>query len=314
MPLIDLGKPFKLGFNDISDSRFNAKMWTIDTDSNLFNMAEKVPGQFMLPTTDGNGFSKNVPCFRSVDNANTILPVGLTEHSHSAPTDAEGGLLIDCLLDNIGNVNSMYGNWFHSGMYQTDSSGSGAGVTDSTGEGGSIDLVTGTTTDGYALMRTRAVPLGFDERITFMHRIDLSGPFTSYLMKFGVNAELITEANSNSTKSFGWEACNGNSHWLVFSCDGTTRSTTTTSITVAANDDVYEAQHFPADPSIQFALNHEDTVVTKNSNIPTSGGTSSSRNFVTGIKTTTSSQSKTMNHKGMVLHGRIGTGDWEWYL
>lgn len=315
MALVDLGKPFSLKYNDISDARFNAKMWTIDTDTNLFNMTDKIPGQFLLPRTTGNGFTKNVPVFRSVDDANTLIPVGLTTHHHGQYTASEGGALADILFYNIGNVFAFLGSNFMKATFWTEVSGAGSSVQEEINtDAGELHLESGTASGGYANIRILSNTIDLAYMSIFMTRCTYNGPFTTYLSKFGVNCEQISEANSNSRKSYGWEACSGNSNWQCFSCDGTTRSTTSASFAVDGADDVFEAQHYPGIPQIQFKRNHNTgTTVTKSNNIPTSGNTSTSRAYQMGITSTAASATRVMHYKGSVLFG-TQAGDWQWFV
>jgi hypothetical protein len=316
MALIDLGKPFSLKQNDISDDRFNAKMNSIDTASNLFNMTTKIPGQVMIPTTSGNGMTKNVPVFRSVDDANTLIPLGLTSHTHAQYTANEGGALADILFYNIGNVFAFLSNTWMKANFWSDASGAGSSVADEiNSDVGELHLESGTTSGGYANIRVLGTQQDLAYNSIFMTRCSINGPFTTYLLKFGVNCEHISEANSNSRKSYGWEACSANANWQAFSCDGTTRSTTSASYAVDGADDVFEAQHYPGDPDIQFKRNHNSgTTITKANNIPTSGSTVSSRTWQMGITSTAASATRVMHYKGTVLFATQGTSDWQWFV
>jgi len=315
MALIDLGKPFKLGMNDVSDSRLNAKTVTIDTDSNLFNMVEKVPGQVMIPSSTGNGFTKNQPCFRSVDDASTIIPIGLAEHTHAQYTAEEGGSLNEIMFYNIGNHWSFLGNNWQAADFYGETSGTGSQIINETiSDTAAMHLESGTTANGYANIRLFSTSVDFAYKMIFMVRTAQNGPFTSYLAKFGVNSEVISEGNSNSRKSFGWESCSANANWQCWSCDGTTRSTTSSSHVVNSDEDVYEAQLYPAVPNIQFKRNHDTgTTVTKVTNIPTSGATSTSRSFQMGITGTAASASRVIHYFGAAMYAVHGDTDWQWW-
>ncbi len=314
MPLIDLGKAFSLNFNDISDDRLNAKMWTTDTDTNLFNMPVKIPGQFMLPTTTGNGLTKNQPCFRSVDNANTIIPVGLKIHSHTSDTDTQGGSLVKVFRDNVRNIDFWFGNTFIKEDFYTNASGTGAAVATSTsGSTALINCDTGSATDGYANMRKLGLLLDFSNPSTFSIRFSLLMPnLTNYVMRCGVNSEMINDANDATTRSYGIEACSANANYQAWSCDGTTRSTTASAFAVANNDDdVWRAEHDPSGPSVTYTRNNDaGNQIVKTNHIPTSGTTNSISLFSAGIKSTLAATTKTLQYRGAVIYGWVGVGEW----
>jgi hypothetical protein len=312
---LDLGKPFTLGFNDVSDDRFNAKMWTIDTSDNLFN-GVKIPGQFMLPTNDGNGFSKNVPCFRDVDDAENIISLGVKKHTHAGDTEAEGGLLGNAFINNVGNLHTWFGNTFIDTDFFKNTNGTGALVqTTTTATTAYVECDTGTSTDGYANIRKMGLTLDFGKYSVFSARMELNGTIANYVLRSGVNGEMINNANDPTTKSYGIEACSGQTNWQTWSCDGTTRSTVATSYAVDTSIHTWLALHDPTVPNIQFSRDVDTAnTVTKTSNIPTSGGTDTVSLFSSGVKSTTSSQAKEWRFRGAVVYGFVGTSGWKWYL
>lgn len=311
MPLIDLGKPFSLGFNDISDSRWNAKTWNIDTGANLFSMPEKIPGQFMLPTADGDGFFKNSPCFRSVDDADTIIPIGNTAHLHNDFTAEAGGFLPDILLANLGYVHTYWGQTYTINDFYQESNGTGAGITTVIASNiANIELDTGTATNGWAGIRRFGLPLRMSNPSMFIIRHDIDGTLTNYNLKFGVHPERIDGSNTAENK-YGIEACSGQTNYQCFSADGTARSTTPSAVAVNGSDNVWLAQHFPTDEEIIYVFDSDpDTTVTKITDIPVSGGSTSSRMFMVGIQSTTSSAAKRLSVRGFAITGTPDTSDW----
>ena len=312
---LDLGKPFSLNFNDVSDDRFNAKMWTIDTADNLFN-GVKIPGQFLLPTSTGNGFTKNTPCFRDVDDAENIIALGLKKHTHANDTDIEGGLHSDVLINNIGNLLPFFGQSYYDTDFHKQTSGTGAAVTGVTaGNSGYVFIESGTSTDGYANIRRFGQVIDFTKKSAMIVCIRLEGTLTSYITRFGVNGEMINDANEATLKSYGIEACSGQSNWQTWSSDGTTRSTVATTYAVDTSLHTWMAQHYPSTPNIIFTRDNDTTnAVTKSTNIPTTGLSESDQLFIAGVKSTTSSASKTLKYVGAAVYGNIGTSTWKWYL
>jgi hypothetical protein len=314
MSLSLLGKPFSIiTQNDVSDMRLDAKTWMIDTADNIFTFPQ-IPGQFFLPRDSAHGFTKNVPCFLSVDG-DVIIPLGIKKHSHSIDTDIEGGLLSQNFIDNMGNLDIYSGSNFNVNDFETFVSGTGAAVSAVlSGSQYIVEIDTGTAVNGMANIRRAGLALDYSKNSAFQARTELIGTIANYLLRLGVNAERIDEANNPAEESYGIEACSANANWQTFSSDATARSTTPTSYAVTAALNVWRGVHVPADGEIVFTKDVDDAnAVTKSSDIPITGAGALKNLWCEGIKSTLVSQAKQLRHTGAVVYGNIGFAQWKWY-
>jgi len=306
MSLSLLGKPFSIiTQNDVSDMRLDAKTWMIDTADNIFTFPQ-IPGQFFLPRDSAHGFTKNVPCFLSVDG-DVIIPLGIKKHSHSIDIDTDGGLLSQAFIDNMGNLAVYLGNTFNLGDFETFVSGTGAAVTEATsGTQYYVQIDSGTAVNGMANSRRPGIALDYSMNSAFQARYELVGTIANYLLRFGVN--------NPAEESYGIEACSANANWQTWSSDATARSTTPTSYAVVAAQNVWRGVHVPADGEIVFTQNTDDAnAVTKTSDVPISGTGAGKNLFSSGIKSTLVSQAKQLRHSGAVVYGNVGFAQWKWY-
>jgi hypothetical protein len=311
--LQELGRPFGVsGLNDISDLRLDAKCWMVDTADNIFAYP-RIPGQFFLPKTSGHGYTKNQPFFLDVDGV-TEVPLGIKKHTHSQDLDLDGGLMINEFLGNIGNLDIYLGNSMGSSEYLTQVSGTGAAV-NNTATSSYYELVTGTSSNGYANISRKGVAMDFSKSSAFMARFEYEDTIANYLFREGIAAERVDLANDPTQKSYGIEGCSGQSNFQCWSSDGTSRSATPTSYAVDSVSNVWMAQHNPADLEIIYTKNVNFGVnqVTKTSDIPNSGSGNSANFYSAGIISTTTSQSKRILHRGVVVIANIGTTEWKWY-
>lgn len=314
MSLNLLGKPFSVvNQNDVSDLRLDAKSWMIDTADNIFTFP-KIPGQFFLPRDTGHGYTKNLPFFLSVDG-DTEIPLGLKKHTHSMDTELEGGLLSQNFIDNMGNLDVYLGNSFNVTDFEHFTSGSGAVVDDViSGTSYIVEMDTGATLNGMSAIRRAGLGLDYSKNSSFQARYELVGTVANYLLRLGVNAERIDEANNPAEESYGIEACSGQTNWQTWSSDASARSTTPTSYLVTAALNVWRGVHVPADGEIVFTKDVDDAnAVTKSSDIPISGVGALKNLWCSGIKSTLVSQAKQLRHTGAVVYGNAGFAQWKWY-
>lgn len=314
MSLELLARPFSLlGLNDITDMRLDAKTWMVDTADNIFNF-NKIPGQTFIPRDTGHGFTKNQPCFLSVDG-DVIIPIGLKKHTHSMDTDLDGGMEIEVFLDNIGNLDVYWGTTFNMNDFTQEFSGTGAGISEAATGVFRVEMDTGTATNGYANIRRPGVPIDFSKKSAFVAREELEGTIANYLLRIGLNAEKVDVANDPTLPSYGIEACSAQTNWQCWSSDGTARSTTPTSYAVDSVVNVWMAQHYPADNQIIYTKNIDfgSNQVTKESDIPISGIGATRQYFSAGVKTTTTSQAKQLRHYGSLVFANMGNPEWKWY-
>src|SRR6185503_5145809 len=156
----------------------------VDTSLNIFNFP-KIPGQFFLPRDTGNGFTKNQPCFLSVDG-DVIIPLGLKKHTHSHNTDIDGGLMVEEFLDNMGNLNVYLGESFIKNDFYPEVSGTGAQVIDTvTGVSYYVEMDSGTATNGIANIKRPGIGIDFSKKSGFICRYELNGTIANYLLRMG---------------------------------------------------------------------------------------------------------------------------------
>jgi hypothetical protein len=142
-------------------------------------------------------------------------------------------------------------------------------ITDDT-TNGRIVLNTSATSSGYAcIFDGGARALNFADPSAFEITI-LQSSNTNFKSKMGINSDGVQSANTN-TQKYGIEGCStSGTVWLVFSADGTTRSTlTTASPVVTASPAVYLVSHEPAN-SITLTIDGTQ-IVQKTTNIPSTG-------------------------------------------
>ena len=259
--------------------------------------SEIEPGVLVFCKETGSGYTEGNLYERNVDNTG-FDTVGLKSHLHTGADS--GGTQADA---NISNISTTYTNdkrWARANAwYQTIvSTGSIADVP----AGGYISLQTGTTSGGSATMGDGGgVRPVFSQRIAFM-TILFSSLSTNFQVKLGIAAEDINAGNLTPAK-FGMEACSSTgTNWLIFSSDGTTRSTIATSAPVNVLRK-YELICTPG-TSIEFYVDSVLTA-TKTTNIPSTGPVAAFNDqFRVGIKNT-AAENKELRFYGVLTEGTI---------
>jgi hypothetical protein len=310
---VDLAKPFQFPLNDLSDMRLNAKTIMVDTSQNIFNFP-KTPGMVFIPTDTGNGYIQDQPYFISTDGTQTI-PLGVRKHTHSADTDAQGGLFENVVRKNLGNLQWWNQTTYNEeDFYQLTSGTTGAVVDDdASGATGWVRMISGTVTNGWADIKKMGVLADFGEDSAFQIRFNFDGPYTNYIGRLGINAESINDANDPTRDSYGIDFCSGQSNYQCFSCDGVSRSTTSSGKPVGnSNVHSWYIKHFAGD-SYDFIFDVDfDNSVHKVTDVSGAGLTQSANLFQMGVKSTNTT-SKTLSFRGAVYAGRIGASEWLWY-
>lgn len=258
--------------------------------------ADMEPGVLIYCTETGSGYTANNLYQRNEDNT-AFDQVGLKPHSH---IDAEsGGSLADA---NIANIETVYSNdkrWARANAWwQTITS---TGTIADVPAGGYIALNTGTTSGGSATISDGGGnrPI-FSQQLAFMAIVSTTLT-TNFTVKLGVAAEDINAGNLTPAK-FGIEGCStSGANWLVFSSDGTTRSTLATSAPVSA----FRKYVLVCTPgtSIEFYVDSVLTA-TKTTNVPSTGTTGFMDQFRAGIKNS-AAENKELRVYSVVTEGSI---------
>lgn len=216
---------------------------------------------------------------------------GLKGHTHLDSED--GGPLIDTLLPNIPTTIEYDKRYAKVAAFYTSTTSSGT-VTDDLANT-RIILNTGTTNNSVAsIYDGGARQLNFAKSSAFESTMRQESS-TSFKTKVGINAENVQDTNNPAVPSYGIEGCSSTgSTWLIWSSNGTTRSTLTTASTIApASPEVYLVQHVPAS-TITLSINGV-ALSPKSTHVPATGLASLNNLYKAGIQTTTTA-SKILNH------------------
>ena len=224
--------------------------------------ADVEPGVLIYCTETGSGFTANNLYQRNEDNTAYDI-VGLKGHTH---VDAEtGGDIVEIEEANIARSLVFDKRWSRASDYWPLIVSSGTVTEDSTF--GFVKLSSGTTSGGSATISGGgARTMWFQQPSTFECVMRVSSS-TNFQVKVGVRAEDINGGNLTPRK-YGIEGCStSGTNWLIFSSDGTTRSTLSTSAPVATGQaDIYRLEHTPG-TSIDFYKNGT-LVASKTTNVP----------------------------------------------
>jgi hypothetical protein len=158
------------------------------------------------------------------------------------------------------------------------------------------------------------VPMAFDFDSSFQVRVSMAGNLTQYLFRLGVSCERVNDANDPTQRSYGIEACPADSKVLIFSADGSTRST----IPTVFNHDVaihnWLLRHRSSlgkiwgNRDLDFTAGNTSE---KTNNIPTDNTSASSGLLCGGIKTT-DTNSKQLYYRGAVIAG-MPSSSWRFF-
>lgn len=311
----DIGKQFKNNLVDASTGRFDSRMTTFADANYLQSEATLYPCMSVIATSTGFGFKKDRRRRRSADNDNWIEE-DLTIHLHDANTDEAGGLLTNIEQHNLGNNLRVLRNIYNANNFIIQSSGTGAGVTNETsGSVGRIKIEAGTTSGGYADASEYGVPLSFSNDSAIMMLLEHNGLLTNYVMRAGINAEMINLSNSTTQQSYGIEACSASgSNVLIWSCKPPNRSTLISGYTHDALLHSWYLRHIIANAEIVLTRDIDfANSVSKTDDIPISGITQSKSLYGMGMKTTAASASKILRFYGAVIYAAYGDTLWKHY-
>jgi|SRR5262245_13498290 len=267
--------------------------------------ALKTPGLEVWCTADGSGFALDKKYNLKTDLSSFVM-AGLTEHTHIS--SLTGGDWLDTIVANMGRILDINKIGFRKASYW-ETTGSSGVVTDDSGNGW-IQLSSSATSGGNATLADGNVKMDFAQRSRFQTKLKMlpsADTGTSYVGKFGVRAEAITSTN-DAVNKYGFEGCSASgTTYLIYSADGTTRTTSGTTYTILNNLDSFVAIHSPG-VNIQAQMG-TNAVVTKTSNVPATGTTGDADLFRIGIKNS-AAETKRIQFYGYRLAGYINDADW----
>jgi hypothetical protein len=295
----------------------NTKMFTVDTATVLGTLPKK-PGTPMIPTTTGGVFVKDKPVFYSANDDGSIVPFGMKKHYHDNDLDDNGGIYSEMVIRNAGLMVPWYGYQYSLSDFFEEKTGTGAGATlVTTSTTCAIDLVAGTSANGYDNLRTSSGQYRLNEQSVLEMKIQYNGAglFTNYIWRAGVNAEMINLTNDPTAVSYGIEACPADAKALVWSSDGAgARSTLPTVFNNDETAHIWLLKHDPSIPIIRVSRDTDFTpanVTDKSTEIPVSGTTATGKMFSMGVKATTASASKKITFRGANFIG-VPESSWKW--
>jgi hypothetical protein len=179
---------------------------------------------------------------------------------------------------------------------------SGGTVTDDNTNTRIVLDTSATSTGRAALYDGGASRLNFAHDSSFESTL-LQSSNTSFRNKIGINAENIEAANNPLIPSYGIEGCSATGTvWLVWSADGTDRSTTATSAPiVTASPAIYNLKHETAN-SITLTIDGVLSIE-KSTDPPVSGLSALNNLYKAGIQNQSAAQKILYHYGGPIIKG-----------
>jgi hypothetical protein len=281
-----------------SPARLNRVTFHVGTGTELQNLSPKYPGMPVFCILDGAGLIGGAAYIRAPDNQSWI-PLGVSQHTHNADTDASGGRFANVVFDNLENIF-----WISKPIPKATNfitTTSGGTVTDNAAKG-AVTLFTTATAGNYADCLDYGVNFSYASKLKMIVKMYVDAG-TYVTCKVGSGMEHIASANDISRK-IGYEVCDtvgSTRNWEVTSSDGAIRSTSTSQAAVSKQTAHAYKVLFTPFQSVQF---YEDGTlsITKTTNIPNSGNSNETNIFRAGIKTNNGTG------KNLFLFGYVMTG------
>lgn len=270
------------------------------------------PNMLVVCTASGAGFIKDVMYLRNSDNTAWLGGSG-GKHTHSADTDASGGLFTDILYANQplayheSNMSPTLG-WFRTEL------SSASNPTDDVA-GSRLNINTGTTNGAWVNCSRSGVKLDMSRKQRLIVKMNISPVSTFATARVGVNAERVeaTVSGTGSPSRYGMEFCDsaGTSRsWDVFSGDdGGNRSATNVAAADAAQGapKAYKFEYIPG-TNVKFYVSSNTASLTKSTNVPATGSILAPRALSLGIRTNNTS-AKNLFLYGISFVGTISDTD-----
>ena len=284
-----------------SQNRMNLKTILVGTgDQILAKSAGSLQvGQLASVTTASTGGALQPGIFRWSGSAWTSPTGGIHTHTSSA----DGGTFQDLLIQAIENT------WYvnHMGVTKEMFKTSGTGGTYTnviSGTNTYVEISSGATSSNAGNLHYGGINYSFGAKSAFVTRILLASTTTSSQARCGMNIETANAVTDNKVK-YGFEGCStcNSTSMSIISADGTTRSKNTTSTDSYGTVGNFIMAH---DPGINVKYRKEaGTIITKTTNVPSTGVSDRSNAWLCGVQTTTAA-ARTLNLYGFSAVGAIG--------
>lgn len=268
-----------------SQAKMNLKTTLVGTGDQILSKSagQLIIGQLASVTADSTGGS-----LRAGD---------IVQWNGSAWSTPEA--VISSFRDTL--INGIQNTWFASfpsvtkSMFYTSGTGSTyADVINSTNA--YVTITSGATSTNSGNLRYGGLAYSFGYPSMFWTRMQLADSTTSSTARAGMNMEAANDVTNNKVK-YGFEGCAtcNDTNVSVISSDGTTRSKNTQSTDNYALLGNYAMRH---DPGLNVKYRKESgAIVTKATNVPSTGTSDRANAWICGIQTTTSS------NKVLTLYG-----------
>ena len=158
-------------------------------------------------------------------------------------------------------------------MWMNSASGTGAAVNNTVSGGFSqIDLVTGTTATGVAMLQIGGPKIDFSKKALLKLKVKTPAATTGQIVKLGVG---IDKAGTGpvTTNNFGVEYCDGDTDWQIHSANGSSQSNNDTTLAVSAA--TIWGIDITFNPGSNISVTFDDgttsTPKTKSTDIPSTG-------------------------------------------
>jgi hypothetical protein len=212
------GAPFQAGV-PISAAELNKK--TITYSDDIVNETA-LPGQVFVANVDQGAWQKNDMVMRNLTDDGWVL-VSQSRHTHSADTNASGGLLSNVFRANIASFIS-FDKLLGFGPSDLYTYGSATATIALDLATGAVKLDTINTANNYLVSKVMGVSPSLKVPSTLKTKMQYVGAATNVFVRWGMNMEPMDVSN-DTTKKYGIESCPAvNGNWNIVTADGTTRT------------------------------------------------------------------------------------------
>ena len=285
----------------MSPARFNAMAVVAYTGSQIAAMVglgTTIDGQVVYCRSTGSGYTQgHWYGYDSVLNGGTWIDLNTLPDFY----DYFNSNRLKGVVDKRSSTKEMWMNTF---------SGTGAAINNTVSGGlSTIDLVTGTTTTGVAMLQIGGPLIDLSKKAMLKLKFKTPSGVTGQIVKLGVGIDKAGTGPA-TTNNFGIEYCDGDTDWQIHSANGTNQNNYDTTIAVAASTIYGFTVEF--NPGTSVVVTFDDgTVKTKSTNVPSTGSVAEDSLVKLSISNNNgSSTSRTLQIMGAYLLYTIGDPDW----
>jgi len=288
-----------------SVAKMNLKSTVVGTGDEVLTESSVIPlGALASVTTTSTGGALVGPNLYIQTATGLKSPQGVS-HTHS--DSQTGGSIQNMMVKAVSNL--WFVNMLNPTFEQFARTGTGATYTNPVAATLKyVEIATGTTANNSGNLRFGGLLYTFAQPSNFVTRIKLASVNTGSTARVGMNMEAAEAVTDNLVK-YGFEGCAScnSTNISVISSEGTLRSKNTQSTDSFATVGNFIMQ---LDPGINTKWRKENgTIITKTTNVPTTGVPSRSNSWICGIQTTNTT-SKTLDLYGFQACGTIGEVNW----